>query len=262
MASRSFAARDLIVLPSLSGSETVAMVKQLETRAAETKLSADVTDALAEVCSYRDALVAAQSKKLGQAPATSAEAVEADRVLDRAWGSTSDWLMAWLRLGDPEYVVHAETLKSALFPDGVSFINLPYLGEWSESDLRIRTIKEKKLEPHFKALGGEVYLRAIKTAHEAYGKALGVTENTKAPAPPPADVREALLETHDAIREYVAKVMATVSKKKPNSAEIAASLLEPITSRETRRRKGTASTTTTPESTAASGSTNGSTPVT
>jgi len=262
MASRSFAARDLIVLPSLSGSETVAMVKQLETRAAETKLSADVTDALAEVCSRRDALVAAQSKKLGQAPTTSAEAVEADRALDRAWGSTSDWLMAWLRLGDPEYVVHAETLKRALFPDGVSFINLPYLGEWSESDLRIRTIKEKKLEPHFKALGGEVYLRAIKTAHEAYGKALGVTENTKAPAPPPADVREALLETHDAIREYVAKVMATVSKKKPNSAEIAASLLEPITSRETRRRKGTASTTTTPESTAASGSTNGSTPVT
>lgn len=260
MAVRSFAAQDLIVLPSVSGSETVAMVKQLETRAAETKLSADVSDALAEVCAYRDALVAAQAKKLAQAPTTSAEAVEADRVLDRAWGSTSDWLLAWLRLGDPDFVAHAETLSSALFPHGTSFINLPYLGEWSESDLRVRTIKEKKLEPHFKALGGEVYLSAIKTAHAAYGKALGVTESSKRPEPEPVDVRQALLDTHDAIREYVAKVMATVSKKKPNSAQIAATLLEPITSRETRRRKGAASPTKTPGSPAAPGGASGETP--
>jgi hypothetical protein len=248
----------LIVLPGVSASETVAMVKQLETRAAEAKLSADVSEVLADVSACRDVLVAAQAKKLGQGPTTSAEAVEADRVLDRAWGSTSDWILAWLRLGDPDLVVHAETLNSALFPDGVSFINLPYLGEWSESDLRIRTIKEKKLEPQFKALGGEVYLKALKTAHEAYGKALGVTENAKGPAPEPADVREALLTTHDAIREYVAKVMATVSRKKPNSAQLAASLLEPITSRETRRRKGAASATKTPASPAASGSTSAS----
>jgi hypothetical protein len=237
MAARSFTAQDLIALPSLSASETIAMVKQLETRTAEAKLSADLTEALAEVSALRDALVEAQTKKLAQSPTSSADAVEADRNLDRAWGSTNDWLGAWTRLGDPDYAAHAETLTSALFPDGVSFINLPYLGEWTESDLRVRTIKDKKLEPHFKALGGEVYLKAIKTAHDAYGKALGVTENAKGPAPVPPDVRAAIRETHDAMREYVAKVMATVSKRKPKSAEFAALLLEPITSRETRRRK-------------------------
>ena len=80
-----------------------------------------------------------------------------------------------------------------------------------------------------------------------------MTESAKGPAPVPAEVRAALLETHNAIREYIAKVMATVSKKKPKSAEIAASLLEPITSRETRKRKMVA-TTTSPASPTPSGS--------
>ena len=153
MALRSFTAQDLIALPSLSAGETIATVKQLETRAAEAKLSADLAEALADVGVLRDVLAEAQSKKLAKQPTSSADAVEADRNLDRAWGSTSDWLGAWMRLGDSELTAHAETLTNALFPDGVSFINLPYLGEWAESDLRVRTIKDKRLESHFKALG-------------------------------------------------------------------------------------------------------------
>jgi len=236
MALRSFHVQDLIALPTLSASETITLVKQLETCATAHKLTGDLADVLTELGIARDALIEAQQRKRAAQQPASPEAVAADRNVDRAWGATSEWLAGWTRLGDVAHVTHANALTAALFAEGVSFVNLPYLGEWAESDLRIKTIHEKKLDVHFRALGGEAFLASLKRTHEAYGKALGITETSKVPAAPAPEVRAALSDTLDTMREYVAKVAASVTKRKPKTAEVAAALLEPITSREVRRR--------------------------
>jgi hypothetical protein len=80
-----------------------------------------------------------------------------------------------------------------------------------------------------KALGGAPFLAQIQTTHAAYGKALGVTEAKKSAAPTTAGVLAALDDVNDALREYRAKVAASVSKKKPKTAEVAAHLLDPVT---------------------------------
>jgi hypothetical protein len=107
----------------------------------------------------------------------------------------------------------------------VSLDVLRYLAEWSESDTRLAKLKAEHAK--IEALGGKAFIARIEKVHAAYGKALGVT-TAKKPEPPNVDLRATMTEVHGALREYAAKVAASVSRKKPKTAELAATLLDPL----------------------------------
>jgi hypothetical protein len=223
---RSFTAQDIIALPVMTAQETVALGRALETRAARHHLHGALAETLADVTATRTALAGALALKQAQSKPTSPEAIAADHALDRAWSATCQWLGAWARLGAPPSKRAGEVL-GVLFPDGLSFVNLPYLGEWGESKTRLDVIGAQHLDKDFAALGGKAFLDALRAAQQAYGKALGVTD--AAPAQPaPADVRGAMHDAQGALREYVAAVAGSVRRKQPKTSEVAQDLLGPL----------------------------------
>src|SRR5262249_11059750 len=100
---------------------------------------------------------------------------EADRSLDGCWTALFDWLTGFSKLpdGTPQ-ADKARALLGELYPDGLSFILLPYELEWNQSDLRLGRIAAETLGDRIRALGGQVFIEAIQGAHTAYGKLLGL----------------------------------------------------------------------------------------
>jgi hypothetical protein len=225
---RTFTSQSLISLPSLSARQALALATQLETHAKGRALSADAADALADLTSARRALEKEYVASMAVPTTSNPQAVAADRVLDRAWGATSALVGAWVQIDEKNASPLARELDDALFSEGTAFLKARYEEEWAESSARLRIIEERGLAGHFEKLGAGVFLAAIKRAHAEYGKALGVTA-AKAPSAASPKVREALDQTAVAMREYVAKVAAMVSRKRKGSAELADALLLPLT---------------------------------
>ena len=238
---RTFSPQDLIQLPKMTAEETYALDQQLLAQAKEAGLlPATVEEARGEVEATAAILggeLAARQK--GLAPVVDpAVARSADRMVDTAWGATRDWVASWARLApaDPALQTHVKAINEGVFPDGLGFLTLPFVAEWTESDTRLKVIAEKGLEGSFHALGGTAFLEAIKRAHDAYGKALHITTARPQEAPD-ANVRPAMETNHDAIRDYVTQVMASVKRKEPATAALADRLLKPLTDWESNRER-------------------------
>ena len=233
---RTFTAQDLIQLPSLGAEDAIALVTQLGTVAKnEGKLPAPIQEALDELHAANENLKT-EVKKRGQADGVDPAAARvADGVLDRAWSSTEAWLSGWATLGGHAQADDAARAHRRLFPDGLTFLTKKYKVEWTESQMRLDTIAEEKLDKLFDALGGKPFFKTLRAAHDAYGEALGITRAKASSGPAPL-VRDALDSTLAAAREYVAQVAGSVRRKKPDSEALATRLLSPLASWETTRR--------------------------
>src|SRR5262249_53134424 len=134
----------------------------------------------------------------------------ADQAIDAAWSGLFDWLTGWSKIPGVAKAKVAQELVTKLFPDGLKFVLLAYKLEWAESDARLLLIKEEKLDAQIGKLGGEEILKALHAAHKEYGEAIGITG---APAEGLSTIRDALDDFIDALRTYVVRVSASVSKK-------------------------------------------------
>ena len=225
---RSFTAQSLIALPVLSAPQAAALATQLETHAKGHKLSPEAAEALRELVAARGALEAVHVAKVTEVSSANPAAVAADRVLDRAWGAVNELITAWVHIDDKKLSPLAKEIEETVFGAGTAFLKAKFHEEWAESRTRLTAIEEKGLDAHFAKLGAEVFLTTLKRAHAAYGKALGVTETKEAPAAAPR-VKEALDEVGAAMREYVVKVSAMVSRKNKASSATVEALLAPLT---------------------------------
>ncbi len=132
----------------------------------------------------------------------------------------------------------ARALLAALYPDGLSFILLPYELEWNQSDLRLSRITAESLGDRIRALGGQAFIDALKHAHAVYGKLLGRPRPvgpTTAGAP---SVAEALESFAAALRVYALKVTAYVEVDEPETATLSKRLLDPLLHWKTSPRSG------------------------
>jgi hypothetical protein len=222
--------QDLVSLPHLSARETVTLATQLEIAASEYNLQGESKEALADVAKARKELSAALRAHRELDAQQSPAAVAADHELDRAWAATSKWLAGWVQLDDATHSKIATALNDVLFPDGVEFLNLKYMAEWAESEQRLMKVRDKRLEHAFDTLGGRSFLDTIKQAHAHYGEVLGVDSAHPAPPAIPNDLRAAMDEAQSSLAEYAGKIVASVSRKKPETAKIAETLLAPIAS--------------------------------
>jgi hypothetical protein len=229
---RSYASDDIIQLPVLSADGAVAMGTEIDLLVKEeTKLPALVKKRGQKLLVALTALRGAVKATLPDG-STSPEARAADRLLDAAWGAISDWATGWSRLPasgkTAKYVTAANTLIGALLPDGLKFTQLQYKLEWSQSQARIETIGEKKLDDAFELLGGKPLLDNLRAAHAHYGEVLGLTAVKSAPKV--ANLREPLTSFQAALRGFITAVTAHEDDEDPGSVEMAERLLAPIKS--------------------------------
>ena len=133
----------------------------------------------------------------------------ADVALDNAWSATFGRLESYARL-PAEQAPRAERaagLLDAIFPDGLSFLKLPYASEWAESEKRLTKIDQQKLGPALDELAGPDFLAVVRAAHATYGEALGMTK-ARAAEPTPISLAEPLREVTRAIANYTLKLCA------------------------------------------------------
>ena len=201
---RSFILEDLIQLPRFDAVGAVALGEKLLQVAAAARLAS---------ASAADPVIVA----------------EADRSLDACWTALYDWLTGFSKLPDDLHeTTEARGLLTELYPDGLSFILLPYELEWNQSDIRLARIAAERLGERIRALGGGVFITSLRRSHDAYGKLLGLP---RAVAPREAgtpSVAEALESFAAALRVYALKVTAAVEVDEPETAAVSKRLLDPL----------------------------------
>jgi hypothetical protein len=227
---RNFDAQNLINLPQMNGSGAVALGESLNSAAkAQKKLPKQLADSLKKVVDTTDAVQKALSARLPP-PVGDADLRPADYAEDNAWSALSEFLSGWARL--PETFADAEMarqLKAEIFPDGLKFLLLPYKEEWAESEARLQRMRQGKAAASIKQLGGATFLDHLNSTHAAYGKALGITQQ-KAAGPAPVSMRDPLEAFTKAVRGYALKVAAYADEDDPATQKLAAALLEPLAS--------------------------------
>jgi hypothetical protein len=233
---RALTADDLIQLPRFDAAGAVALGERL---CAVADASPDLPrsiqrakDALAEeLASLRAAAAARLAERLAAAANATDPAViaDADSALDAAWTALHDWLTGFSKLPAvyPESG-EASALLVELYPDGLGFILLPYELEWNQSDLRLGRIADGALGDRLRALGGGVFIEALRAAHWQYGQLLGLPRLPGATEGGKLSTRDALESFASALRVYALKVTAYVEVDEPTTGALANRLLAPL----------------------------------
>jgi hypothetical protein len=228
----SYTPATVISLPRLTAAGATALGEKLLTaaKAHQTNLTSGVAKVLGQLTQAHAGLKKALSDQVPpsvpQGPESDAPAC--DRRVDACWSGLLDFLTAYSKLPDVPQAAEAASLKANIYPDGLKFLLLTYELEWAEGESRLSRIQAQGLDQRITALGGGLFLQALSAAHDAYGKALGLTQAPAAPAPEPPSVREALDAFAATLRKYVTKVMGAVDDDEPATQALADDLLAPL----------------------------------
>jgi hypothetical protein len=157
------------------------------------------------------------------------------RLTDR--GVDVSWSALFHRLGSLATLPHdrypraklAAEVRDIVFPpdEGLTFLQKPYRTQWAEVKKRLDIIDHQDLAPTIDDLAGVEHLKEIRRMFDLYGAVLGVTR-------PPAgeaqiqNLLERLRALADAIGDYCIKMVATVDRKKPETADVVIAALRPI----------------------------------
>ena len=224
---------DLIQLPRFDAVGAVALGDRLIAVPLTAALPRTIEKSREDLIQALAALRAATTARLAELDRADPEAAAAsDDDLDNAWTALFEWLTGFSKL--PDGILQAEearTLLAELYPEGLSFLQLPYELEWSESDGRLRRIADEPLGERIRALGGQPFLDALTAAHREYGKVLGLRRKGagKGVVSQPA-VHDALFTFTAALRVYALKVTAHVDVEEAETAALANALLKPLMS--------------------------------
>lgn len=227
-----YTAADVIQLPRLTASGAMALGEKILTAAKPHKkeMTKGIAKVLGMVATHHESLKEALRDQVSPAGSSAdPKVVERDRTLDACWSGLHTWLTGFTKLPGVAQAAEAGEIKTALFPDGLKFIQLRYDLEWAESETRVHRIKAQGLDKRIAKLGGQLFLDTLFAAHAEYGRALGMTEVQAVGAVPPS-LREAMDQFAETLRKYVAKVIGSVDDDDPASQSLADALLEPLAS--------------------------------
>lgn len=135
-----------------------------------------------------------------------------DQGEDDAWGALQGRLASYADIDSPEGR-RAADLVDRIFPDGLGFLSLRFAEQWETSDLILDLIKRENFGPEIdKLCGSPVFLAQVRTAHQLYGDALGLTKAKPATTEPP-EIAQALQALRAAIRFYSRRVVALADEE-------------------------------------------------
>ena len=139
-----------------------------------------------------------------------------DVRLDSGWVSLREILEAHARLPDTERGRLAARLLAALFQDGTGFVRYSYREQWAASQLHLERIDEEGLAADIDALAGEGHVDYIRSAHQAFGDALGLDAGVPE-GPDGAAIQKASAELAEAIADYGRVFGGEVDRADPES---------------------------------------------
>ena len=98
--------------------------------------------------------------------------------IDNAWAILLDRLEAYASLPAAKFpkAARARELINSISKDR-EWLKAAYEAEWAESQKRLKKIDDEDLAPDVDALAGPEFLVEVRSAHKAYGIALGVTKS-------------------------------------------------------------------------------------
>lgn len=234
---------NLVSLPRLDATAAAALGEALYSEASHIKkLPASIASAVKPLGKALEVLHEALRGRLDVAAPTTPGKRAADLNEDTAVSTLYDWLSALARLpaGMPEGE-QARQWIAELFPDGVSFLKLPYAKEWAEVEARLSKIKLNGYDKPMQELGGRPFLTFVNKAHKVYGETLGITSaRPDAEAKDTAALRDAWQGQLQAIRFYVLRVLSHIEPEDQATSALAARLLRPLTEWKSRSVKATA----------------------
>nr|MBK7066249.1 hypothetical protein [Deltaproteobacteria bacterium] len=149
-------------------------------------------------------------------------------ALDDCWAALSGWLGGWRRLPGAPQAARAGAVYDAVFHDGLAFIQLPYVEEWSESGLRLQRLAADDHEKTVVELGGKEFVTRLRAAHKTYGERLEITSAGAASDPAIGTRRPQLDAFAQSLRAYVLKVASYAEDDDPASEELVGNLLKPL----------------------------------
>lgn len=170
-------------------------------------------------------------------PKTESTVRAADTSVDRAWRAFEHFLASFEDL-DPSFSPHvakANDLHAKLFPNGLSFLRLPYDQQWAEGEAVLARITQGGLEATLDEIGARPFLAQARARQKAYGAALEITRaKSRSSAEPPA-LLEPLRDLQSAVATY-ARVVASAAQNEELALERAARSLAPIVALRSRQR--------------------------
>jgi hypothetical protein len=134
---------------------------------------------------------------------------QADIAIDNAWSALHARLEAYASLPAPHWprASRAAELLASLFPDGLSFLSLPYSDEWAEGEKRLERITHAGLARDLDELAGMEFLAEVKRAQQRYGEVLALRKPSDRKLP--GDLTDPLRALGRAVSNYALQVIAT-----------------------------------------------------
>lgn len=155
-----------------------------------------------------------------------------DRRLDSGWRCVRQtWELGAERAlmrGDESLAQRLRDGLKRVLPEGLSFISPIGRDEFTESKRHLGVL-EGEQRALFEALpDGEALLRDLRALHDAYGKAFFITVPVPVSADVGPDVSEAVRDSAESTREYIASVVGIVRRTNPRTRALAERLLAPL----------------------------------
>jgi hypothetical protein len=171
-------------------------------------------------------LSAAGSDRQAQELVINDNAVGADLNLDHAWAALHGRATAATLLFAEQFsqARRAQELLARLFPEGLSFLQLPYDQQLNASSTLLRRIADEKLAKEIDEVCGPEYLANVRACHEQYQVQLSKAEL----APQRTNLRELLREVNAGIEALVVQVLAWADPSDPPSVAGAKAILKPL----------------------------------
>lgn len=219
----------LVSLPMTNADELLSLVTTMLTIAREVDIpSARKARARLEAAGAElGRLLGEQLKASGQ-PVAQGSRKAIDVAADRLWSAFEAWLDGWARIddGDP-LAARAEELYRVIFGAGLGFLTVRMPVQWAESQKRLDVLLAAEVRALVEALGGARFLQRLPVVHAEYGAAIGITR-VAAPPPSPVRVAEAFEQARNTLRDYLAKVTASVEPDEPETEAAARRVLQPL----------------------------------
>jgi hypothetical protein len=215
MIQRTFAPEDLVVLPRLNAHQALALASALVAAAGHGSLPDFLHSMHNRLVERTNDLRAVLGPKV---VASRPDQKAADFAEDNAVNALEEVMHGWGRL--PDSVAGASELRAAharLFGTGMSFLTLKYKEEWAQVEARLDMIQRESIDQLLASIGATPVLANLIAAHEAYGKAIGITA-TSIPVEDPK-VRAALDTVVAALRAYVLRVAALADPEATSAAD-------------------------------------------
>ncbi len=160
--------------------------------------------------------------------ADSPDARPVDAATDAVWrGAYLSAQGAVTSRTSEEKAVAGQRVLDALYAEGLTFINIRYPLQWAEMDKRLEKLKNPELAQALAMVTDDTTLPALQRQHDAYGKAIGVTERSpeRVPSPNLTDERAAL---SDKITLYCLAVLTAYPIDEEGGAAKVRHILAPI----------------------------------